>query len=107
MDDFRLIPYYVVQTFAEVDGQLVPDMPLDASSASEAANVALAFKSCKAGVIAFEWVEEMRHGRFVHPFVLAAFGQIPEECQTWIKTGAKEERAPRKKPALQLSAVSM
>jgi hypothetical protein len=82
-----------VQTFTELDGELVPDMPLDAASASEAANYALAFRSCKAGVIAFEWSEELRH---CEPFVIAAFGQIPDECSAWIRDG-DEEKTPRKR----------
>jgi len=91
------LSYYVVQTFTELNGQLVPEMPLDASSASEAANLALAFRSCKAGVIAFEWAEERRHGRFVIPYVLAAFGRVPEECEAWVRTGSTEKRTPRRK----------
>jgi hypothetical protein len=87
-------PCYVVQTFTDLDGELVPDMPLDVSNASEAANVALAFRSCKAGVIAFEWSGAMRH---LEPYVIAAFGQIPDECSAWIRA-ADDERTPRKSP---------
>lgn len=91
-----VIPYYVVQTFTEENGELVADMPLDVSCASEAATLALAFKPCKAGVIAFEWSDEMRHGRRVEPYVLANFGRLPDECLAWVKTD-DEERTPRKR----------
>jgi hypothetical protein len=87
-----VIPYYVVQTFTEVEGQLAADMPLDASCASDAATLALAFQPCKAGVIAFEWSGEMRHGHYVPPYVLASFGRVPEECVAWTKP--KEEEKP-------------
>jgi len=92
--------HYVVQTFTEADGRLIADVPLDASCASEAATLALAFRSCKAGVIAFEWSGEMQLGRPTEPFVIAAFGWIPEECQVWVRTGGVEERTPRKRASL-------
>lgn len=97
MDDFNLIPYYVVQTFTEIDGRLVPDMPLDVSSASEAANLALAFQTCKAGVVAFEWTEEVRHGRHMPPFVLASFGKLSGECADWLRPDEPEDKTTRKR----------
>jgi hypothetical protein len=91
-----VIPHYVVQTFTDVNGALVPDVPLDASSASDAASYALAFQACKAGVIAFEWSEEMRHGRYESPYILARFGRVPDECAAWRPADREEERTPRK-----------
>jgi hypothetical protein len=104
MDEPPIIPYYVVQTFTEVEGRLVPDMPLDASCASEAATLALAFRSCKAGVIAFEWSGEMPHRRHAPPFVLAWFGRLPEECLAWIRTD-EVEKTSRKKPPIRLRLI--
>ena len=99
-----VIPCYVVQTFTEEKGALVADMPLDVSSASEAATLALAFKPCKAGVIAFEWSEEMRHGLLVEPYVLASFGRLPEECAAWIRGDAEDKRSPRRKSPVRKKA---
>jgi len=90
-----VIPYYVVQTFVLVDGELIAELPLDASTASEAANFALALKPYKAGVIAFEWSPEMRGGRYEPPYVVACFGQVPDECMAWLEV--QEERTPRKR----------
>jgi hypothetical protein len=87
-------PCYVVQTFTDLNGQLVPDMPLDASNASEAADFALAFRSCKAGVIAFEWSGEMHSGRYDPPYVLARFGRIPNECRAWMLGGSIKRKRP-------------
>lgn len=88
---------YVVQAFTEVDGRLIADVPLDASDPSEAAQLALDLLPCKAGVIAFEWSTRLERGQYLPPYVLARFGQVPEECQDWVTVAGPEERTPRKR----------